>query len=61
MKRKRCTEEKIISVLKGHEAGASAAELAYPKIRSTVGSRSLAGWRSRKPNGCATSSRRMLD
>ncbi len=43
MKRKQYREEKIISILKEHEAGASVPDLA----RSTAGSRSSAAWTSR--------------
>ena len=44
MKRKRYTEEKIISVLKEHEAGASAAELSR---RHGVSENTIYRWKSK--------------
>ena len=59
MKRKRYTEEQIISILKEHQAGASVPDLARrhgvvenPIYRWKPG---LAGWKSLKPNGFASS------
>jgi len=50
MKRKNYSEEQIISILKEHEAGASVrtwrAVTAWPRTRSTAGSRSTAAWKS---------------
>ena len=44
MKRKRCTEEKIISILKEHEAGASVADLSR---RYGIAENTIYRWKSK--------------
>jgi hypothetical protein len=56
MKRKRFSEEQIIAVLREHDAGAKAADLARKytgsrKLRCTIGRPSMAGWMSPRPSG----------
>lgn len=58
MKRKRFTEEQIIAILKEHEAGSSAKDLAR---RHSVAENliyrlkaSSEAWRSPRPSGCAS-------
>jgi hypothetical protein len=52
MKRKRHSEEQIIAILKEHEAGVKrptcAASTQLASRRSTIGSPSMAGWKSPK-------------
>jgi putative transposase len=55
MKRGRFSEDQTIAILREHEAGAKAADLArkhgISKRRFTTGRPSTAGWRCRRPSG----------
>lgn len=63
MKRKRYTEEQIITILKEHEAGMPANDVirkhGIANGTFIAGSRSSAAWRSQTPSGCVNWKLRM--